>query len=232
MLVVFISSSLLFSFSPFSALCESYTSCNLVSTLKEDLDQINFHDVKKLFPGVLIGITVSLPFFLVDKYFVEKYVEDTEQNSSTVKLGEILSLPGYGLFIIPVALLGYSYGYLSSNDRLRRGFFRSSFNTITHAIVVQILKFSGRARPYRNLGSFYFEPLGLRSENRSFPSAHSQSASSFYFTLGQEICDSILCKGILFSIPPIVALGRVLAKEHWVSDVVAGIIIGASFHIF
>lgn len=201
----------LVSFNPQSELKESFRT-------KEILD---------LSYGVSIGIASSALISTVDLRLRNEIV-----NENTKKLGKILSIPGEAWFLLPLCILGYTSGALLRSPQTRIIFLRSLVTLGITTSVVQILKFLGRYRTYQSPeNQWRFSPLGLEDWRRSFPSGHSQASASVYFTIS-NICKNKVCKYAIISIPFIVATGRVLADEHWLSDTVGGIIIGGSFEIF
>jgi undecaprenyl-diphosphatase len=88
------------------------------------------------------------------------------------------------------------------------------------AALVQMLKFTiRRKRPAGDWGAIY-----RNTDPHSFPSGH--AARSFLIaTLGSLLGPGWLA-GILFAWAPLVALARVAMGVHYVSDVIAGAIVG------
>ncbi len=183
---------------------------------------------KKLAFGTAAGISLALPFVLLDET-IRTLVRNSD--STTEEIGEILSLPADGVLLVSGLTAGYIISYATEKIKLRKTFMRSFINLTITSAVIQSLKFLGRTRPGFARTPFDFSLPGLKNANRSFPSGHVGAASAVYVTLARA-CESTTCKIILYSIPPVVAVGRILAEKHWLSDTIGGFMIGASFEIF
>ena len=122
-------------------------------------------------------------------------------------------------------------GYLWQKPRLVRTFVGGLFALAAGGIAVQIFKhLIGRARPAMALGDWYFIGPHFSRGFDSFPSGHTTAL----FALVAFCCRyypgwsiPLYSVGILLSI-----LGRVVTGQHFVSDVVGGVILGAAVGIF
>lgn len=202
----------------------------LLSTfLKQDLkESFNINELKDLFYGVPLGIMAGALISPLDTVLREEI-----QGKDSAKIGKILSIPGDGLFIVPLVASGYIAGVMLKNQNIRTTFLRSMISLGLTTITTQVLKFAGRYRPYKSPeNQWKFSPLGLESWRRSFPSGHSQASASVYFTMTKLCNNDKVCKAFFISVPFVVAFGRILSDNHWLSDTVGGIIIGGSFEIF
>jgi len=217
---------------PCEAVCGSITKeeskKSFGRTLIEDIkDDINSREWENLAFGTISGIIISLPVSLLDRTVKDKINSETAK-----KIGEIMSIPGEGLFLVPGIIVGYTLSYLFDDEKTRRAFLRSFINLGTTSAVIQILKFSGRKRPKYSESQYAFSFPGINDSSRSFPSGHAGASSAVYITLGKNACETNLCRIFLFSIPIVVSAGRIMAQDHWLSDTVGGLTIGASFEIF
>lgn len=206
---------------PFLIVSQSATSAFQLSAYEEE----SFESALAVGLGLVASASVSV---------LDKPINDLSKELKLNELGEILSLPGDGYFILPFTLAGYLSGVLFKDDKLEFGFLQAGISLAFTTTIVQIIKFSGRLRPYASPSEspYKFSFPGLKSYNRSFPSGHSQASASVYITVGNNICKSVFCKVSFFTLPFIVAAGRILTQDHWFSDVVGGIIIGSSFQLF
>lgn len=106
---------------------------------------------------------------------------------------------------------------------------------IASGLMVHLLKFIfGRKRPYHALDSFglsgicqpdVFEPFNLHYTFHSLPSGHSQLIFSVV-TVMSFYLKSIFLKSLFFSFAFIVALMRVGTRDHFLSDVLMGSLVG------
>jgi membrane-associated phospholipid phosphatase len=78
-----------------------------------------------------------------------------------------------------------------------------------------------RARPEADLGATHFSPFGKGSGNSSFPSIHMGAAFALVTPFAHQY-DAPL----LYAVAGATAFGRIQQRQHFVSDVVAGSIIG------
>lgn len=81
----------------------------------------------------------------------------------------------------------------------------------------------GRARPDSGLGAFHFDPFSV--EANSMPSGHSAIAWGLMSSLAQEVRSPFIKAGF-YGIAATTAWSRVNDDRHWLSDVVAGSLIG------
>jgi len=122
--------------------------------------------------------------------------------------------------------------YLSQRPRLARIACGGALALIASGIVVQLLKrLIGRARPRMGLGDLYFiGPNFFQRGFDSFPSGHAIAV----FALIAFVCSyypklRIPLYGLAFLVA---VLGRVVSGQHFLSDVMAGAILGAGIGIF
>lgn len=197
---------------------------SLSQDIKESLD---INELKDLSYGIPIG---TLSGAIISP--LDNIIREWVQGKDSEKMGKILSIPGEGIFVVPLCISGYIGGIVLKNQRIRTTFLRASISLGLTTISVQILKFIGRHRPYDSPeNQWKFSPPGIENRTRSFPSGHSQASASVYFTLSR-ICEDMICKAFFISVPFVVAFGRVASNNHWASDTVGGIIIGSSFELF
>lgn len=83
---------------------------------------------------------------------------------------------------------------------------------------------AGRERPRHTDDPFHFE---LAGDGRSFPSGHAVAAFAIAGAVAAETRHPWI-RGGAFTLAALVAGGRVAARAHWASDVVAGALLGAA----
>ncbi len=139
------------------------------------------------------------------------------QNSSVIrnesKIGNALpwiGLLGSGLVMLTGGPSGSSTGF-------------ASVEAGTSALLLSTgLKYAfGRARPEDGLGTHNFKPFSSDNNNSSFPSRHAAVAWAVATPFAMEYD-----KPWLYLLPALTTLGRVGNREHWVSDAVAGSLLG------
>ncbi|GBD07369.1 hypothetical protein HRbin21_01187 [bacterium HR21] len=135
----------------------------------------------------------------------------------------------YGERWTPVVLAAglYGAGWLMQDRRLRRvGLAIAGGAGITALLVTGMKVAVGRARPSVGAGSLAFSAPGWDDSHQSFPSGHSALA----FLLSTIVASS-------FQLPPagqafvyggaaLTAVSRLYHRRHWLSDVVAGALVG------
>jgi len=117
-------------------------------------------------------------------------------------------------------------GGAASHDEAMRDAGRDSLEAeiIAAGIVTPLLKRGfGRARPIQDEGARSFHPFS--SEHESFPSGHATNAFAFATGIASHY-DNWIVPTIVYSVATGVAMSRVNDRAHFVSDVVAGALIG------
>jgi ABC-type Mn2+/Zn2+ transport system permease subunit len=155
---------------------------------------------------------------------VDTYVVDHHNQSADKALKDIEPFGAEYSF----GVLGAFYlGGLALDDRNARDTAMDGAvsSLIAAGIVTPSLKFAaGRSRPNAEKGTHDFHPLG---GNASFPSGHATQA----FAIGSVIADHFdnpLVSVASYGLAAAVGAARIYHRHHFVSDVVAGAIIGTS----
>ena len=133
-------------------------------------------------------------------------------------------LRGWGNFgkAMPVALVGAAGAALAFGDERMHNIGLISLESVAGAIGVSAAgKYAvGRARPGEERGPWSQVGNGSRSQ-ASFPSGHSAVAFAAVTPFAQEYDAPWL-----YGVAALSSAGRVAARQHWVSDTVAGSLVG------
>ncbi|MDD5360883.1 MAG: phosphatase PAP2 family protein [Ignavibacteria bacterium] len=134
----------------------------------------------------------------------------------------------YGNLIAPVIIGGgiYSGGLIMKNEDVRiTG--RMIFESVLYSGIVTTFFKSllGRARPYKDKGSQFYQTFSFNTDYTSMPSGHSTVAFALSSVLANRIHNVYASIG-LYTIAGITALSRIYHDEHWASDVMLGSAIG------
>jgi membrane-associated phospholipid phosphatase len=149
---------------------------------------------------------------LLDKP-VDRFVEKHEGSSlmrGWSKVGKMM----------PVALAGAAAGAVAFGDVRMQNIGLISLESIAGAAALSIgtKRIVGRARPSEELGPW--KPTTDKS-NASFPSNHSTAAFAAVTPFAQEYDAPWL-----YGLAALSSMGRIANRQHWVSDVVGGGVIG------
>jgi membrane-associated phospholipid phosphatase len=138
--------------------------------------------------------------------------------------------------ILPATLLGLglarlSYAAVSPKKRARltlmaeRAFFVATAIAVPSLAATLLKHVVGRLRPryFESLGAFDFDPLSLAASKASFPSGHATTAAALIIAIGALAPrwrrPAVALAGIVF-------VSRVAIEAHYVSDVLAGALLG------
>lgn len=117
-------------------------------------------------------------------------------------------------------------GLITKNRAVTRAAIRATESVVLADLFVQASKFVvGRSRPYAdpNLDGYDFHVYGTTSP--AFPSGHSANAFALATSLSDEIGRTWATVG-LFAIATGTGWARLSEQQHWLSDVVAGAVVG------
>lgn len=146
-----------------------------------------------------------------------RFAKDHQNNSvirNEAKVGNALpwiGLVGAGL----VALDG------SDPKRSRTGFAAAEAGASALLLSTGLKYAFGRSRPEDGLGTHNFNSFSSANNNSSFPSRHASVAWAVTTPFAQEYD-----MPWLYVLPALTTIGRVGNREHWVSDAVAGSLLG------
>lgn len=183
-----------------------------------------FHWGKKDFLTAGLASAGTLTFLPLDEpvhRWLINHPDDFRSSVSRVFSG--LSGPAV---LLGLTSIGYLLGEVQNSSRTRKAFLLAGESLLLTELMVQSLKTAvGRARPYLMEGAFSFHPLTFRAKWHSFPSGHSAAAWAVATSLAS--CSKNRYLDLLFySLASGVSASRVLLDKHYMSDVVAGGLIG------
>ncbi|MHB2148028.1 phosphatase PAP2 family protein [Calditrichota bacterium LG25] len=174
-----------------------------------------------------IGLTLGILALTVTDEAVIDFFRN-HQTETNDRIFSIDRIHGEKNVLFPAAFVLYAYGLFSGNSAVRQSGLKSGQAMFYSGLIVITLKeVFGRGRPHQNYGAFTFRPFSFAEGWRSFPSGH--AALSFAFsTVMAGSMESIWWKGFWYSSAALVAGARMYHDKHWLSDVVAGGLIGWS----
>ena len=207
---------------------------------------------KKLFFTVLI---IVLPLVVISYNFFDKPVADYFylHREEFHHFGKLLSLTGESQWYIGAGLLGFLYfKYIKENRLYKNRFLFLFYANIFSGLVSILLKWIfSRVRPkglhhtpeeygfllFQNYDKGFFEQLKYHyitmfhhpSTYASFPSGHTVTIAAT-FTVMYLLFPRYLYLWIILGIS--FASGRILAGDHFISDIMAGTVVGILATLF
>ena len=158
--------------------------------------------------GILASALLDKP---VDR-FVKKHQDST-----------VLHKWGNAGKVVPVVLVGAAGAAVAFGDERLQNIGLISLESVAAAVGISVgAKYIvGRARPNEELGPWSQVGTSSRRADASFPSGHSAVAFAAVTPFAQEYDAPWL-----YGVAALSSAGRVANREHWVSDVVAGGVVG------
>jgi membrane-associated phospholipid phosphatase len=136
-----------------------------------------------------------------------------------IKIGEFYGEP---LSVVLITGCIYLFGNIADNDWARETAVIMTASLLPGGIYQTAAKISaGRARPYLELGNYYFDPFRMEEDYYSFVSGHTLVASATSFVLASRI-NNVIAKGVLYSLGVLTGISRLYSDDHWLSDVFLG----------
>lgn len=152
-------------------------------------------------------------------------------NNKETLNGDFWDIPtNYGIvqYMNLGALSIYTVGLVSREDEIRklgRIIFQSLSYTGISVMIFRII--AGRERPYSGYGPFTFSGFTMDNEIQSFPSGHTTVAFAVSSVIA-EYYNKWWLKIGMYGFASLTAYARVRNKQHWVSDVVFGALLGVT----
>lgn len=124
------------------------------------------------------------------------------------------------------SVLVYSTGLFIRNEKIRVTGRLLMQSMIYSGILSTFVKtVTGRTRPYKTDDQFQFNWFETNNDELSFPSGHSTVAFAVSTVFAERI-DTWWARTIFYSMAAATAFSRVRDNQHWISDAVAGSLIG------
>ena len=191
-----------------------------------DTRQVNRHPLKwfVLMCSVLISCAVVMScFFPWDRQLSAWLVPYGEEGAGHV-LTDVADLAGNGFYqaILPgiIALYAWRRHY----ELLWRRMLFVIASIVVSGLLVNILKFLvGRARPGQGLDAWFVSPFSTANDFHSFPSGHTSTSFAMAYMLSAFYPSFAL---LWYLAALFIALGRVMGESHFLTDTLAGAVLG------
>lgn len=130
---------------------------------------------------------------------------------------------GYGEDLtVALALAGWG---LRDERMMDAGIDSFESSVFAAGVVTPVIKrVAGRARPNADLGKHSFHPFN--SAYQSFPSGHATNSFAIYTAIAERYDDNPTVRAICYTLETSIAIARIHDRAHWMSDVLAGGMIG------
>jgi hypothetical protein len=146
------------------------------------------------------------------------------------RAGDVLERVGfcYGtpFVTVPASLMTYGAGVAFGSDGVRdTGMMMIDVLLLVGLVQQPARMIAGRARPETGDGHFSFKPFTTANDRASFISGHAWSAFGISNIVARQI-DQGWAYVTFFSLAGITGWSRLYADKHWLSDVLAGSVLG------
>lgn len=160
-------------------------------------------------------------------YFIDNKVKDFSQKQRSLFMNDIFAKDKYFVEIAgSLTALTYLYGLASDNESTRKLGLKLAEAFIINGAITAAIKFIvGRERPSTSQSNNCFDAFSISWAKTSFPSGHTSTAFTLAAVLANET-DQLGWKIFAYSIASAVGVSRMYNNDHWISDVVAGGLIG------
>ncbi len=166
---------------------------------------------------------------VLSSFFLDKSVRRGVQKNKTPERDAIFNIDRYYGTIEYTAgsiLMLYGAGLLADNRKIRKaGLHVMQAYLYTGIFTVVVKDIVGRARPNMNEGPLSFSPFRFKERNRAFFSGHASTTFAISTVIAHEV-DHLLWKALWYGAAGLVAGARIYQDKHWLSDVLAGALVG------
>jgi len=174
----------------------------------------------------LIGTGISALAILADNS-VRSFTLKNQSNLAD-KVFKIDSYYGSTYYMIGGPLLLYAGGFFSGNKEIKEMGLHSLQAYLYTGILTMTTKIiAGRSRPFKEKGPYSFDPFSMNFNNRSFFSGHTSTVFAISTVMAAKI-DNVFWKIAWYGAAILVSGARIYHDKHWLSDVIAGAIVGYS----
>jgi membrane-associated phospholipid phosphatase len=169
--------------------------------------------------GVATGVAIDYDAHAMRSLGVDPKRQDRFQTVSNA-----------GAFYAPIAASGAGYfiGGITHNDLMRETAVLSAEAMVDATILNQGLKYAiNRQDPQQGDGTGRFWPHGLKTwpDGQSMPSEHAMNVWAFAHVVATQYSGPAT-KAIVYSLATTVSVSRVMARQHFPSDVLVGSVFG------
>ncbi len=191
-----------------------------------------------LLPGAG-SVTAAMLLMLVVAFALDRPIAAAMRHlpGTVTRFFQDVTILGEGwVWMVPIAIVGLilarvSFAPASRKKRARlvllaeRAFFMFSAIAVPSLATTILKHLVGRVRPryFESLGVFHFEPFSLAASKASFPSGHATTAAALIIAISAV---APRWRRPVAALATMVFLSRVAVEAHYVSDVLAGALIG------
>lgn len=173
---------------------------------------------------------VQIPYTLIiGSFFLDKTIQKLAQENHTKSLNKFADIDRYygDKYVTGGALLGfYGMALLLKNDKMKETSEKAIISAAVSGILISGLKeLFGRSRPYRNDGPLHFKPFSFKESRRSMPSGHAGVTFAISTVMANSL-ENNYWKTFWYGSAIAVSAARIYRNNHWLSDVVAGSVLG------
>lgn len=182
---------------------------------------------------VFAGLATATTFAFVYDDEIYDVVNSTFTNSQSNTISQYTDIFGEELFIVPSIALTYAVGAIDKNQRLKN----LSLATLQSFIFAEVASagikvLTCRERPSEANGQQptpnsqnWLGPFAS-FESTSFVSGHATKAFAFATTIAGFYPEKKWVGLVSYTLAAATSVGRVIANEHWTSDVIVGAALG------
>jgi len=161
-------------------------------------------------------------------------LEEIDESLSPATIGSLPALRDFGRTLgeplVGLALTGGTslVGAMIDSDEVQElGISSLKALALAEAVALPLKIAVGRSRPYRGTDPDLIQPFVFDRYRFSFPSGHTAHAFALATVLSRRYGDSHgWLPFVTYGLASTIAVSRVLEREHWATDVVAGAAVG------
>ncbi len=201
-----------------------FTDISIVETFKTGIDVVTSPfqkwDNTKIYNTILLFGSASFSYFFIDE-ICKDFIDDNISESGK-RFGKTVSEFGNPVFVGSTVLGLGAAGLISKNSQLSRTTYLSAQSFIISMTLCYVTKhLSGRLRPdYSTNNDMWYGPNWQENHKRSFYSGHTTALFSVATVFALEYKDVSWVPPVLYLFAGSISVSRIIAGDHWMSDVV------------